>query len=184
VRRAQGGDRAAFEELVKTYYRQIYRWALVVANDPDEADDVVQEVLVRLHERLKSYAGKSQFSTWLFQVTRNTALGQLRKLTRRRTLMLGFRQQEVEHGNSKEQVLEQLQSSQVVDEVRELYEQLPTRQRQIFDLADLQGFDPAEIGKMLGMKPVTVRANLCKARRAIRGKLLERFPEMAEGYQA
>ena len=184
VRRAQGGDRAAFEELVKTYYRQIYRWALVVANDPDEADDVVQEVLVRLHERLKSYAGKSQFSTWLFQVTRNTALGQLRKLTRRRTLMLGFRQQEVEHGNSKEQVLEQLQSSQVVDEVRELYEQLPTRQRQIFDLADLQGFDPAEIGKMLGMKPVTVRANLCIARRAIRGKLLERFPEMAEGYQA
>jgi RNA polymerase sigma-70 factor (ECF subfamily) len=184
VRKAQGGDRAAFEELVKKYYRQIYRWALGITRDPDDADDVVQEVLVRLHKRIESYAGKSQFSTWLFQVTRNTALGQQRKLARRRNLLLGFRRTEHEAEISSDQTMGQLQTSQMVDHVRVLYEALPTRQRQVFDLADLQGFKPSEVGEMLGMNPVTVRANLCKARRAIRAKILERYPEMAEGFIA
>ena len=184
VRRAQGGDRAAFEDLVKLYYHLIYRWALGITRDADEADDVVQEVLVRLHTRLASYARRSRFSTWLFQVTRNAALGQRRKATRRRNLMFGFRrgvEAEEPHG---EQVLQRLEASQAVGQIRNLYEQLPARQRQVFDLADLQGFDPAEIGEMLGMNPVTVRANLCKARRAIRGKMLEKFPDMAEGYES
>jgi len=68
----------------------------------------------------------------------------------------------------------------VVSAIRTLFERLPSRQRQIFDLADLQGYTPTEIGDMLGMNPVTVRANLCKARRAIRSKLIERHPKMVE----
>ncbi len=181
VRRAQEGDRAAFEELVKGFYCQIYRWALGITRDPDDADDVVQDVLVRLHKQLKSYAGRSRFSTWLFQVTRNTALGRQRKRARRQKLLLGFRRADAENESSKENPLEQLENSHFVDHVRLLYERLPARQREVFDLADLQGFAPSEIGEMLGMNPVTVRANLCKARRAIRAKLLERFPDIAEG---
>jgi RNA polymerase sigma-70 factor (ECF subfamily) len=165
------------------YYRQIHRWALGVARDPDDADDVVQDVLVQLHNRLESYEGKSQFATWLFKVTRNVALGQQRKATRRRRLMLGFRRGRTESDFSREHVLEHLETSQAVAQIRTLFEQLPARQRQVFDLADLQGHNPKEIGKMLGMNPVTVRANLCKARRTIRGKMLERFPEMVEGYR-
>jgi RNA polymerase sigma-70 factor (ECF subfamily) len=120
----------------------------------------------------------------LFQVTRNAALGQQRKLTRRRNLLLGFRRAENEAEIPNDQTMGQLQTSQMVEHVRVLYEALPTRQRQVFDLADLQGFEPSEIGEMLCMNPVTVRANLCKARRAIRAKILERYPEMAEGFVA
>ena len=181
IRRAQGGDRVAFEDLVRQHYGQIHRWAMSVTGDLDDADDVVQEVLVRLLKRLKSYAGKSRFSTWLFQVTRNTALEQQRKRARRHKLLLGFGRAQPKDDVIKENPLEELQTSHVVDQVRTLFERLPARQRQIFDLADLQGFSPAEIGEMLAMNPVTVRANLCKARRAIRAKILERFPETAEG---
>jgi RNA polymerase sigma-70 factor (ECF subfamily) len=150
----------------------------------DDADDVVQEVLVRLSKRLKSFAGKSRFSTWLFQVTRNTALEQQRKRARRNKLLLGFGRADPKDDFVEEYPLEQLQTSHAVDQIRTLFERLPARQRQVFDLADLQGFGPAEIGEMLGMNPVTVRANLCKARRAIRAKMLERFPEMAEGFHS
>lgn len=136
---------------------------------------------MRLHKRLESYAGKSRFSTWLFQVTRNTALEQQRKRARRHKLLLGFWRVEPQQDSVKENPLEQLQTAHVVGQIRTLFERLPTRQRQVFDLADLQGHSPAEIGEMLEMNPVTVRANLCKARRAIRTKILERFPEMAEG---
>ena len=181
VRRAKKGDRAAFEDLVRMYYRQIHRWAMGITRDPDDADDVVQEVLVRLERRIKTFAGKSRFSTWLFQVTRNTALGQQRKRTRRLNLLQGSRKAEVEEDAFKENQLQHLQTANVVDHVMASFELLPARQRQVFDLADLQGFNPAEIGEMLAMNPVTVRANLCKARRAIRAKVLEQFPEIAEG---
>jgi len=181
IRRAQGGDRVAFEDLVRQHYGQIHRWAMTVTGDLDDADDVVQEVLVRLLKRLKSYAGESRFSTWLFQVTRNTALELHRKRARRNKLLAGFKRAEPKDEAVEENPLEQMQTSHVVDQVRTQFERLPARQRQIFDLADLQGFSPAEIGEMLAMNPVTVRANLCKARRTIRAKILERFPETVEG---
>jgi DNA-directed RNA polymerase specialized sigma24 family protein len=50
----------------------------------------------------------------------------------------------------------------------------------VFDLADLQGYSPSEIGKMLEMNAVTVRANLCKARRAIRTSILDQYPQLLE----
>lgn len=180
VRRAQRGDRAAFEDLVRMYYRQIHRWALGVTGDPDDADDIVQEVLVRLHKRLRSYAEKSKFTTWLYQVTRNTALEQTRKRTRRSRLLVGFRRTQPVKDTVEEKPLEQMQAAQVVDQIRTSFEALPPRQRQVFDLADLQGISPSEIGKMLDMNPVTVRANLCKARRTIRSTILARHPELVE----
>jgi RNA polymerase sigma-70 factor (ECF subfamily) len=76
--------------------------------------------------------------------------------------------------------VQQQSDNAVVTVIRALFERLPSRQRQIFDLADLQGFTPTEIGDMLGMNPVTVRANLCKARRSIRSQLIERHPKMVE----
>ena len=74
VRRAQEGDEAAFERLARSVYQQVFRWALVQTGDPDDADDVTQEVLVVLHRRLKTYSGEARFTSWLFRVTRNAAL--------------------------------------------------------------------------------------------------------------
>jgi RNA polymerase sigma-70 factor (ECF subfamily) len=71
--------------------------------------------------------------------------------------------------------------SELAAKVRAMFRRLPARQRQVFDLADLQGYSPSEIAEMLRMKPVTVRANLCKARRILRAALLAEHPELVEG---
>ena len=178
VRRAQGGDDEAFGALVRQIYNRVYRWALVQTGDADDADDVTQEVLFRLHTKLRGYKGKSRFTTWLYQVTRNAAY----ELGRRKTTHLRFREKLgwMETGDSQVTTVQARPDSAVVAAIRALFERLPSRQRQIFDLADLQGYSPAEIGDMLGMNPVTVRANLCKARRAIRSQLIERHPQMVE----
>ena len=177
VRRAQGGDNEAFEALVRLIYNQVYRWALVQTGDSDDADDVTQEVLFRLYIKLRSYKGKSQFTTWLYQVTRNAAY----ELGRKRTTQLRFREKlgRMESGAQARSEQERPDNA-VTTVIRTLFERLPSRQRQIFDLADLQGYTPTEIGEMLGMNPVTVRANLCKARRAIRTKFIEHHPQMVE----
>ena len=178
VRRAQGGDNEAFEALVRQIYSQVYRWALVQTGDADDADDVTQEVLFRLHTKLRSYKRRSQFTTWLYQVTRNAAY----ELGRRRTTQLRFREKlgRMETDDTRATTVQEQPDNAVVTAIRTLFERLPSRQRQIFDLADLQGYTPTEIGDMLGMNPVTVRANLCKARRAIRSQLIERHPKMVE----
>ncbi len=180
VERAQGGDSTAFENLVRHCYQQIYRWAWVHTGDPDDADDVTQEVLVVLHRKVKTYAGRARFSSWLFQVTRNAALQHERKVGRALRLKRRAREVAVDDSHSVDGITE-LDGARTADVVRTLFQQLPVRQREVFDLADLQGFSPSEIGRMLGMKAVTVRANLCKARRALRGAILERHPELVEG---
>jgi len=184
IRRAQGGDRAAFEELVNRYYGRIQRWAQSIVGDRDDADDVAQEVLIRLYRRLRTYEGKSRFTTWLFQVTRNTALELRRKADRRNTLLSGFWRTGQEETDVHAEPLARLQATHAVSQVKEVFNALPVRQRQVFDLADLQGYSHAEIAEMLGINAVTVRANLCKARRAIRGKMLERFRETVEELNA
>ena len=60
VRRAQAGDDAAFERLVRRFYDRIYRWALVRTSDPDDAEDVTQQVLVNLHRGLLTFDGRAQ----------------------------------------------------------------------------------------------------------------------------
>ncbi len=64
--------------------------------------------------------------------------------------------------------------------IRELFAALPQRQREVFDLVDLQGLSPAEVAERTGMKPVSVRANLFKARKAIRDNLLATHPAYGE----
>jgi RNA polymerase sigma-70 factor (ECF subfamily) len=64
--------------------------------------------------------------------------------------------------------------------INELFAELPQRQREIFDLIDLQGLSPAEAAVRTGMKPVSVRANLFKARKAIRESLLATHPAYGE----
>jgi RNA polymerase sigma factor (sigma-70 family) len=61
-------------------------------------------------------------------------------------------------------------------------EELSDRQREVFDLVDLQGIAAVEVGAMLGMEPVTVRSHLFRARRAIRKRILESHPELVEDY--
>lgn len=186
VWRAQAGDAAAFTRLVGRCTRQIHRWALGLTCDADDADDVTQEVLIALHWKLRGYEDRSQFTTWLYRITRNAALGLLRRRKRRerrqrRAERAGPRGAASQDSRAVESArLEALHAAEVAELVKALFETLPRRQREVFDLVDLQGYTSSEVADMLNMKAVTARAHLFRARRAIRSAILERYPEIAE----
>ncbi len=181
VKEAQAGDEAAFERLVRLYYERLHRWALAKTGDRDDADDVVQEALLRMHRSLAGFDGRSQFTTWMYQVTRSAAADLHRRRSRRRRLgaQLEAGTPVEPQGASQEGELDR---RRVAGLVRAYLEELSERQREVFDLVDLQGFGSTEVGSMLGMEPVTVRSHLLRARRAIRAKILEHHPELVEGY--
>lgn len=181
VRRAQAGEAAAREELLTCCRRTIHRWARVLCDNADEADDVTQEVLIRVALRLDRYAGRSRFTTWLYRVTRNTALGLRRRLTRRLRLIGGMPERmQGDHGLDPSVHAEASELRRVVGE---LFRELPLRQREVFYLVDIEGNDAVDIAPRLGLQPVTVRAHLFRARRALRSKILQRHPEIAEEYR-
>lgn len=182
VEKAQAGDQQALGDLLRGCHAQVHRWALSLTADPDDADDIAQEVLVRVHRNLGKYGARSRFTTWLYQVTRNAALDQRRGRERRERLATHEYRDELQPDTDQADRLDELHRSSVADLVKSFFDELPERQREVFDLVDLQDCRPVEVSEMLGMNPSTVRAHLLRARRTIRKRILERHPEMAEEY--
>ena len=159
---AAEGDDAAFESLVTVLHRLVHRWSLTFARDPDEADEITQETFVLVHRKLGQYRGDASVEGWVYRITRRVALQRHRKDRRRRELS------------------EAAFLGRIAEYVRIFFTQLPPKQREVFDLVDLQGHEPAEVARLLGTNAGTVRGNLFKARSALRARLLEDHPSWRE----
>ena len=96
VERARTGDKIAFERLVSPLRDRVYWRALKAMKDPDEADDIVQESIIRAYTRLETFRGESRFSTWLYTVASNCIRMRLRTIKRKGALKIEDNQAEVE----------------------------------------------------------------------------------------
>lgn len=182
VLRASAGDPDAFRLLVHRFHDTIYRWALGATGDRDDADDVTQQVLLKIHRHIGDLREGGRIRTWLFRVTHNAAL-ELHRTRGRRAAALDRERLLTPGERTALEPVDHLDMERTMTLVEHYFRELPDRQRLIFDLADYQGYTPAEIAEMLDMEPVTVRANLCKARRAIRTRILRDHPELMEELQ-
>ena len=176
---AAAGDDNAFTSLVTRFHPAVFRWSLIFADDPDEAEDIAQEVFVRVHRQIGDYRSDGPREGWLYRITRRAA-AQLRRTRHRRgrlALTPAARPLRDVYTTDPGGRVDRQRAATVI---RELFAGLPRRQREVFDLVDLQGLSPAEAAERMGMKPVTVRAHLFKARKAIRDSLLATHPAYGE----
>ena len=176
---ASSGDDSAFTTLVTRFQPAVFRWALMFAHDPDEAEDITQEVFVRTYRELGTYRSDGSLEAWLYRITRRAATQMRRTRKRRGRLALSPGAQPMRDVYTTDPG-GRVDRERAASVIRELFAELPRRQREIFDLVDLQGFSPAEAAERAGMKPVSVRANLFKARKAIREGLLATHPSYSE----
>jgi RNA polymerase sigma-70 factor, ECF subfamily len=176
---ASAGDDSAFTTLVARYQPAVFRWSLTFAQDADEAEDLVQEVFVRAHATLTQYRSDGPLGAWLYSITRSAANQSRRTRKRRKRLSLSpsalpYRDVYTTDPGGR------VDRERAATLIRELFAELPSRQREIFDLVDLQGLSTVEAAERTGMKPVSVRANLFKARAAIRARFLATHPSYGE----
>jgi RNA polymerase sigma-70 factor (ECF subfamily) len=176
---AAAGDDSAFTTLVTRYQPAVFRWSLAFANDPDEAEDIAQEVFVRAHRRLSQYRSDGPLEAWFYAITRRAANQMRRKGKRRSRLALapGARPAREVYTTDPGGRVDRERAAALI---HEMFSKLPPRQREIFDLIDLQGLTPSEVAERTGMKPASVRANLFKARSSIRAKFLATHPSYSE----
>lgn len=159
VRRAQAGDAAAFEELVRSYLPDVHRWARHVVGETD-ADDVTQDTFLNAYRGLPRFNGRSKFSTWLFRITRNCAI----EATRRQA-----RQQRAErHSEPTEQPDPTLRYA-----VRAAIGALPHGLREIFVAVEIFGFSYTEASVILGMPVGTIKSRMHRTRRLLIASLTE-----------
>lgn len=83
--RARGGDRAAFDQLVRLYWPRIFALALQISGHREDAEDIAQETFLRAHRGLRAFEGRSSFQTWLYRIALNRALSHRSGKSRRPT---------------------------------------------------------------------------------------------------
>lgn len=162
VRAAQSGDAVAFERLVRSYQGEIWRLAWHLVRDESLADDITQDAFVRAYRFLPRYRGEAKFSTWLFTITRNCALDELRRAGRRRSLS---------HRLDREPPRAHADHS-VGIEVREAVALLPIDLREPIVLIDMFGVSYAEVSAVLGVPVGTIKSRVHRARETLAGALL------------
>ena len=165
IRRAVGGDRQAFAALMERHYDFVFRTACKWCGKASDAEDVAQEVVIKLAGVLKSFDHRSQFTSWLYRVTLNAVRDMQRARSRRGRNI--DRYAEV----APEEYLPDQEDSAAAKEMWTAVRRLPDQQRDAVLLIYAEGMSHAEAGVIMGCKEATVSWHVHEAKKTLRGLL-------------
>lgn len=181
VKRARGGDDAAFEALVRQYDRKVYRLARNITQNDEDAEDVLQDAFLKAYTHLDRFHGDSKFYTWIVRIAVNEALMKLRK---RRGDKLISLDEEIELGEeavtreiavwdgNPEQTYSQEELRKLLDEA---IQSLKPSFRSVFQLRDVEELSTEETAEALGLSAPAVKSRLLRARLQLRERLTRQF---------
>lgn len=179
IMRARQGDREALAHLYRSYRDNVYRICLRMVRNPSDAEDLVQETFLRVINKIHTFRGDSQFTTWLYRVTKNVALMQLRKPK--------FATLDFDDAQDRDEFLDSVNQASTMNDADEqatdgivlevAIQQLPTGYGKVLVLHDVLGYRHNEISKMTGITANNSKSRLCRARRMLRGVLQSPLPD-------
>jgi len=172
VRRAQGADKAAFEELIRRHQQRVFAVAGGILKRREDVEDIAQQVFLKAYFSLKRFDQRAAFTTWLYKITVNECWDLLRKKKVRPLFYEADLSEEqakqalnsAEHASDVPDVSERLAARQRVER---LLEGLEERDRLMLILKEVQGFSIEEIAETLDLNANTVKVRLFRARRRI-----------------
>ena len=167
LRRAKAGDQRAFTDVVRHYDHRLRALAYRLLGDRAAMDDALQEAYVKAFRALPAYRRDAAPGTWLYRITYNACIDELRRRRRRPTTPLDEAHGEVATGPSPEGVA--LDRSALSAALAAL----PPDHRAAVQLVDVEGWDYAGAGQVLGVAPGTGASRLSRARAALRAALAE-----------
>ena len=169
VGRARRGDLDAFERLYRSTAGRVFALCLRMTADRDRATELVQDVYVRVWERLSSFRGESAFTSWLHRLAVNVVLAQSRA-DRRRGARFGELPDERDAADIGDRGARAVSVHDRLD-LETAIASLPPGARQVFVLHDIEGYRHDEIARLIGVAPGTVRAQLHRARKLMMERL-------------
>jgi len=178
VRDDHGG---AFEELVARYQHRLVAIMHHLVGNAEEAEDLAQEVFLRVYRARKKYHPRSRFSTWLFTIANNLALNSLRSRARRPVVPLqttdsgplGARPAEQLVPDDGSGPMQKVQKKELAGVIRQALEGLNERQRMAVVLNKFEDMNYAEIAEVMGLTTKAIKSLLSRARMNLRVALAD-----------
>jgi RNA polymerase sigma-70 factor (ECF subfamily) len=169
VERSRGGDRAAFTELVIRYQRQVYNAAFWVLRRSEDANDIAQEVFLRVAERLDDYDPRFKFFSWIYRITVNESLNLLRRNSREHAMDDAVDFPAADSDNPERQ----LGDAQISRRIQTALMGMTANDRTVLALRHFSDCSYQEIGQILDLDEKTVKSRLFEARQRLRGALAD-----------
>ncbi len=188
VAQAQRGGVEAFTELVNRYEGNIYRLARHITQNPEDAEDVLQETFLKAFEHLGDFQGNSKFYTWLVRIAVNQSLMKLRKRKSTASVSLDDPYDTGEENLTREIAVWEPNPEQTYsrEELREILEKaidsLPATFRAVFALRDIEELSTEETAAMLNLSIPAVKSRLLRARLRLREKLTRYFKRKGDEF--
>jgi RNA polymerase sigma-70 factor (ECF subfamily) len=176
----QQGDLSAFEQLVERYKQSVANYAARTLGDPTEAEDIAQNVFVRVFRASGRFRFEAKFSTWLFTITRNLCLNELRRRGRHRTEALESKDEDVGHRKVPVELTqnstarESLLQSELLETLEEGLAKLPERERTAILLLRESKVSYEDIAGILGTTIPATKALIHSGRNKLR-RMLEPY---------
>jgi RNA polymerase sigma-70 factor (ECF subfamily) len=173
IEMARGGDRAAFEELVRRHADRLYRVVLRFSTGPEEAEDITQEAFLRAWRNIGSFRGRSQFFTWLYRI----GINETRRRHERRS-PASIEQSPLEDAPDwSESPERRAQQRDTRVELERAVRALPFKYRAALILRDVEGLSTAEAAEVMGLREAAFKSRLHRARLRVRRALDEYLGE-------
>ena len=183
IERAQAGQRAAFEELVHRYDRDVLRLALNVLHNAEDARDVYQEAFLKIYRNLHLFRSECNFYTWIYRIVTNVCLDHLRRRRCRpedQAPAVTNASHETTGGDYFDQLHDAhaegdpercMRGQEIGVRIQAAMSALSPRERLIFEMRHNQGLKLRDIGQALGTSEETVKNSLFRATRKLRAQL-------------
>ena len=178
IRRAQRGERTAFDSLVRRYDQEVLRMALRVVQSPEEAQDLYQEAFLKVYRSLGRFRLEAKFSTWLYRVVMNVCLDHLRRQKARNETQMP--EADDGHPNSVHSIPDDrpvlnperaMQAKEIGTRLEIAMGRLSPRERMVFELKHCQGMKLRDIGEICGTSEEAAKNSLFRALQKLRTDL-------------
>ena len=178
VERCRASDESAFNEVVARYKAKVYNYVYRMTGSAEDAEDLTQEVFLRMYTSIDSFRGQSSLSTWLFRIASNLCVDRFRR-TKTRTPAYSLdepipgseREGSHEVPDSTYEPQRLLENVEMAEQIQLGLAQLPEKLRAALILHDVEGLPYEEIAQIVGCPLGTVKSRLFNARMQLREKL-------------
>ena len=174
IARFQSGDERAYIELVNRYRDRLINFVYPFLGDFEQAEDVVQETMLKLYEKKHYYREIAKFSTWIYTIARNLANTELRKKKRRKTTYISRmtkddRQYDIPAVQA--DLNQNLQNEFIRDRIHTAIKELPEHFKTVIILRDIQELSYDDISNIVGVPLGTVKSRINRARLQLQAEL-------------
>ena len=178
VEQCKAGNRTAFRLLVEKYERTVFSTVVSVIGPTADADDITQEVFLKIHRSINKFKGQSRFSVWIYRVTVNQCLDRIKHRKRRpEAISLDGLIEESEGGfeglfkDTSPDASEEYEQMQLQQAIQKVLNSLSAEHRVVITLKDLEGHSQEEIAEILRCPVGTIKSRLTRAREALKERL-------------